>query len=403
MSDLLRVAIVDSNDETREYLTREINACSDLAWLEADCQRYDVFADVVAEHGPDIAIVNVDGDESLSLPLIQQLGTQFPQLAVIAVSSNTDARFAADLIRLGVRDFVPYPPRDGELGDVLRRIAPTVSASPRTMSSMSAQRRIICVAGTDGGAGCTTVAVNLGCALAQDPAHHVVLVDLDAFLGDAHILLDLTPRTTLAQLCDNIEQLDNAYVKRAACKHDCGLHLIPHPDKLKELESLSPEAIARVLHILKRSYTHVVVDLSKAYSPLDIAALLAADDILLVLQTDMSSLYNAMRLHESLEEHGLGDRVRRVVNRAGSEGNISLEKAAETLGKPIDFTIPNDTRNVAFARDNGQPLHMHARNGKSFQAILAMANTLLGRDRKPASASVGASGLFGRLFQKAKK
>jgi pilus assembly protein CpaE len=403
MSELLRVAIVDATDETREFLTREINACSDLAWLEADCQRYDVFVDVVAQHSPDVAIVNVDGDEALSLPLIQQLGTMFPALAVIAVSSNTDARFAADLIRLGVRDFVPYPPREGELGDVMRRIAPTVSTSPRSLAPMLAMRRIICVAGSDGGVGCTTIAVNLGCALAQDPSHNVALVDLDAFLGDAHILLDMSPRTSLAQLCDNIEQLDNAYLKRAATKHDCGLHLIPHPDKLSELESLTPERIARFLQILKRSYTHVVVDLSKAYSPLDLAALAAADDILLVLQTDMSSLYNAMRLHESLEEHGIGDRVKRVVNRCGSEGNISLEKAAETLGKPIDFQVPNDTRNVAFARDNGQPLHMHARNGRSFQAILSMANTLLGRDRKTVAPSAGSGSLFGRLFQKAKK
>ena len=209
----------------------------------------------------------------------------------------------------------------------------------------------------------------------------------------------MAPRITLAQLCENIDQLDNAYLKRAAAKHECGLQLIPHPDMLSELEQLTPDRIAKFLQILKRSYTHVVVDLSKAYSPLDLAALAAADDILLVLQTDMSSLYNAMRLHESLEEHGLADRIKRVVNRAGSEGNISLEKAAETLGRPIEFQIPNDTRNVAYARDNGQPLHVHARNGKSFQAILALANALLGRDRKASVSPPSASGLFGRLFK----
>ena len=46
------------------------------------------------------------------------------------------------------------------------------------------------------GAGSTSLAVNLGCNLAQDQNHAVALVDLDLALGDADVALDLIPDYT---------------------------------------------------------------------------------------------------------------------------------------------------------------------------------------------------------------
>jgi pilus assembly protein CpaE len=388
-------------DETRETLQRELNACADLAWLEADCQRYDVFMDVVQQNHPDVAIVSIDGDETLAIPLIQQLTSNFPQLAVIAVSSNSDARFASDMMRMGVRDFVAYPPRSGELAEVLGRIAPAILPGKAKAASVAAQRRVIAFAGTDGGVGSTTLAVNIGCILAQDPNYSVVLVDLDLFLGDAHVCLDLSPRTTVMQLIDNIDQLDNAYLKRAVTRHESGLHLIPHPDRLSEVGQITAQHISRLIVLLKRSFTHILIDVSKSFSPVDVAAIEAADDVLLAMQLDMSSLYNLLRLQESFADRpGLMEKIRLAANRVGSEIGISVDKAVATIGREISYQIPNDTRTAVYARDNGKPLYSHARGTKVFQSILQIANSMAGRDRRP-PAPVGAnggSGLFGRLF-----
>jgi pilus assembly protein CpaE len=404
MSSLLTVAIVDPNDETREVLQRDIAACADLAWLEADCQRYEVFLEVVEAQEPHIALVSVDGDESAALPLIQQLSALFPQVAVIAYGSNTDARFAADLIRMGARDYVLFPPREGEIAEVFGRVAATAqpSANVGRAAVSAASRRIIAFGGTDGGIGSTTLAVNIGCILAQDPSYSVVLVDLDLALGDAHILLDLSPRTTLTQLVQNIDQIDSAYLKRAVGRHNSGLNIIPHPDKMTDVEFISPDSITRLLTLLKRNYTHVLVDMSKAYTPLDQAAMSAADDVLIVMQPDMNSLYNLMRLNESLDPNSaIADNMKLVANRVGADFAISIEKAESSIGKKIQFQIPNDSRTATYARDNGKPLYEHARGARMFQSMVQMANALTGRERRtPSSNGNGpASGsLFGRLF-----
>ena len=64
---------------------------------------------------------------------------------------------------------------------------------------------MIAVAGATGGVGTTSLAVNLGCALAADPNNSVVLVDLDLCLGDADVFLDTIPEYTLVDVAQNID------------------------------------------------------------------------------------------------------------------------------------------------------------------------------------------------------
>jgi len=132
------------------------------------------------------------------------------------------------------------------------------------------------------------------------------------------------------------------------------------------------------------------------------AAMGVADDVLVAMQLDMSSLYNVIRLNDSLSEnHALLDKTKLVANRTGSDFGITIERAEETIGRRISFQIPNDARTVSFARDNGKPLYGHARGTKVFQAMLQMTNTLVGRERPQSATTIASnSNIFGRLFGK---
>ena len=56
MSNVLRLAIVDPDDSKRESLKNMLLGM-DMIWLEAECSRYEFFADVVAQTNPDIGLV----------------------------------------------------------------------------------------------------------------------------------------------------------------------------------------------------------------------------------------------------------------------------------------------------------------------------------------------------------
>jgi len=203
-------------------------------------------------------------------------------------------------------------------------------------------------------------------------------------LGDADVALDLIPDHTLADVALNIERLDMAFLKRALIRHEAtGLCLLAHPMQMQDVGLIHEDHLQRLLNLLRASYSHLVLDLSKGLTPTDLTALRMADMILLVAQLELSSLRNVVRMLLTLgTEEGLGDKVRVIMNRVGSdfmEGDISLSKAEETIGKPIYWQIPNDAKAMIGSRNAGVPLLQHAPKSKVQQSLVGLAGTLSGK------------------------
>jgi pilus assembly protein CpaE len=102
---------------------------------------------------------------------------------------------------------------------------------------------------------------------------------------------------------------------------------------------------------------------------------------LLVAQLELTSLRNIVRMMHTMEkEEGLGDKLKVVMNCAGNDnGDITLEKAQETIGKPIFWQIPSDTKAMLGARNAGVPLMTHAPKSKAHTSIVGLANILCGK------------------------
>ena len=81
------------------------------------------------------------------------------------------------------------------------------------------------------------------------------------------------------------------------------------------------------------------------------------------------------------KEDGLGEKIKIVINRVGSEDSeITLKKAEETIGKPIYWQVPNDYKAMLGARNAGVPLLTHAPKSKAQQSLVGLANALTGKD-----------------------
>jgi pilus assembly protein CpaE len=103
--------------------------------------------------------------------------------------------------------------------------------------------------------------------------------------------------------------------------------------------------------------------------------------VVLVAQLELTSLRNVVRmLHTMNKEDGLGDKIKVIVNRVGGDDtDITLEKAQETVGRPIFWQVPNDFKSMLGARNSGVPLLMHAPKSKVHTSLLGMANSLCGK------------------------
>jgi pilus assembly protein CpaE len=169
--------------------------------------------------------------------------------------------------------------------------------------------------------------------------------------------------------------LDFTLLKRSLTKHASGLYLLPRPVQLQESELITPADLQRVIGLLKATFSHVIIDLSKSYSPIDMLALEESEFVFLITQLDLPCLRNVVRLMMSfVEVDDLKEKTRIVVNRVGLDvGQISLKKAKETIGGEIFWQVPNDYRVMSEVRNNGVPLIQQAPKANITQSILALA------------------------------
>ncbi len=388
MRDVQRIAIVDPSDATREPL-RNLLLGVDSVWLEAECARYEFFFDVIRQSVPDVAIVCLDADQAKAIQLIGQVASRFPELPLLAVSGRNDGQAILLALRSGAREFLTSPVQLEELLTALtrlpRRNSKGDSAPGTPFTKVSSQ--VYAVLGSRGGVGCTSLAVNLGATLAQEKDFSAALIDLDLALGDADVALDLMGDYTLADVALNIDRLDMAFLKRSLCQHASGVSLLPHPAQMEDCQLIREEHLQRMINLLRASYTHLILDLSKSFSPTDVTGLRMADKILLVAQLELSSLRNVVRMMLTLgNEPELAPKVQIVMNRVGMETDITLRKAEEIIGKPIFWQVPNDSKAMIESRNNGVPLIQHAPKSKAQQSITGLAQALTGKSQHAATA-----------------
>lgn len=384
MSNVLRLAIVDPNDSSRNAIKNMLLGM-EIVWLEAECSRYEFFADVVGQAKPDIGVVCIDSNVDKAIKLMESLRETAPECQILVVSGAADGQVILKAMRAGAKEFLTHPLRVEDLVAALDRISTTRFGGG---SGGSRACQVIAVAGSTGGVGATSVAVNLGCILAAEKRNSVVLVDLDLALGDADVFLDTIPDYTIVDVAQNISRLDIQLLKKSLTKHSSGLFLLPRPVHLQDSALITPDDLNRVLGLFKATFSHVLIDLSKGFSALDMAALKAAKDVLLVTQLDLPCLRNVVRLLMSFAEiDGLKEKVKIVVNRVGLDnGQISLKKAQETMGKEIFWQLPNDYRTMVEIRNNGVPLVEHSPRAGITQALTSLAE-MLSTEAKAAAAA----------------
>ena len=194
MKDLIRVVLVDPNEESRNALQRLLRGIGSI-WLSEVLNSYQDAAARAGEIAADVTIVVLDHDPNQAIELIQKLAHIEPRHRALAGQPLLPtARLILKAIRAGAREFLPLPAEQTELLDTISRL---LRGRNESLTAQTQGPRIITVTGATGGVGCTTVAVNLAAALGSNKEQETILLDLDLIFGGVDAYLDLAPDHTL--------------------------------------------------------------------------------------------------------------------------------------------------------------------------------------------------------------
>ncbi len=339
---------------------------------------------LASEVTPDVIFCGISSPPERSIRTIEELLDVLPETPVIAYARNEDVEVVRQSMLAGARDFLIVP---ASVERLIESIQSVLESEERKRLRLSGQSKglgpkglVVTVFGAKGGVGKTTLATNLGVALASNLGQSVVLVDADNSFGDVADMLELPVERTIVEFARNLETMERGNVDECLLKHDSGLWVLPAPRDALQWRSVTADNLRAIVHLLATRFDIVLIDTMAMLSDLSLAALEEANMVLWVTSTDFSSINNSLSGFESLQQISYPDgRIRLVLNVTSSDDGVRPAKIEEVLKREFFWTVPYDNR-VRVGSQIGKPAILASPNSPGSKSLLQLAQAVTGGD-----------------------
>lgn len=379
--------------------------------------------------------IAMDAEDEADLPQMAAIidAAKARGIKVILIAEDVSPASLHHLLRKGADEFIPYPLPESELQFAIDRLrtppAPetpvAVSTAPAASPDTPAEATdepagsveelpddshveetpvktvrlkkgsdrdgvVIAVHGMAGGVGATTFATNLAWELAtasKTDAPKVCVLDLDLQFGSVATYLDLPRRDSVYELLSDIDNMDEDSFSQALVDFEHKLQVLTAPADMLPLDLLPPQDIEKLIDMARAHFDYVIVDMPGTLVQWSETVLHAAHVYFALMELDMRSAQNTLRLKRALQSEDLPfEKLRFVLNRAPKftdlSGKSRVKRMADSLGIALDVQLPDGGKPVLQSCDHGLPLATGASKNPLRKEITKLAVSLheLGND-----------------------
>lgn len=314
------------------------------------------------------------------------LSSNTSQTPVIAL---TDGQISLSNVRqlkqVGIDHVLPLPVTEAEILGAIDEVGQSRISAELQKSQESSRGTVIGVGHAIGGAGATTLAVNLALSLLnrkgllkKKPTARVALVDLDLQFGTVKLSLDIETTTSIMSVISSGNVPDDAFLLSIMAEHSSGISVLTAPEKPVPIDALRPDQIEAILNILRNEFDFIVLDL-----PIHIAGWMepvisSLDKLYLLTDLSVPSVLQTKSMLNFYEDDLPDLNTTLVVNRDKKPviGSRRLKEAQEVLGQKIELWLPDDNTNAREAMNIGIPIVEGSKNSKLSKNIKLIAKSI---------------------------
>jgi MinD-like ATPase involved in chromosome partitioning or flagellar assembly len=243
----------------------------------------------------------------------------------------------------GADDYLTKPTQPRELFAHMRAVLARSSKTSKAPAPPRDRGCMIGILAARGGLGVSTLALNLGIALAKRRQKEVLVADFRPGQGTVGLELGYRKTEGLNRLMQRKPtELTAGEIDYELVTHASGVRLLLSSyqprDARYSAQIASFEALARHLPALA---DYVLLDLGTSLGPVNEKVITYCDEVILVVEPFSHSIIQTRALLDDLVAGGVGDsRIQVVlVNRSRSGLQLSLDQAREQLGRDISIVI----------------------------------------------------------------
>ena len=316
------------------------------------------------ERSPMDVLLMGSGRDGNRYPFAEKVSSQYPGTGIIMMEESLQEETMHNDLLAGAQDVLIKPIEPEKLMNAIYRIhqlqekkVMLQQEAPQKKVRKSELGQVYTVFSTKGGVGKTFVSINLAASLAKNQEKRVVLVDLDLDFGNAALALNLYPKFTISDIVDDIRHIDSDLIESYLVPHESGIKVLPANLQQQMNEFINADHIRIIIEALRESFDYIIIDMPARFFETIMPALALADHLLVITTPEISSVRNIKALLVTLKELNFPQsKIRIILNKEDSKGDIKQKDVEATLNKKVDASIGFDYRRVLSSLNRGVPL-----------------------------------------------
>lgn len=359
--DKIKVLILDTESEERTEIAQMLQNVEYIV-LAGETGSAAEAAEVIEGNGIDVVLIG-SGTEDDGYEVSEKLFAEYPEIAIVIIEDKLQEETMHKAFFSGAKDVLIRPVVPAKLVDSIYRANQHMKTkvlvhkeSVPKVRRRSGVGQVFTIFSTKGGVGRTFISINLAAALAKSTGKKVVLVDLDLDFGNVALALNIVPKFTIADIVDDIRNIDQDYIESYLIPHESGIKVLPANSQPMMNEFINAGDIDVILRTLQNAYDYVVVDMPGRFSETVNPAFAIADKLLIVSTPEIAAVRNIKASLITLGELNYPkSKIKIILNKVSKSDKIKTKDVETTLNQEILATLRNDEKEAVASLNLGIP------------------------------------------------